>query len=129
MTAGRPRLRSVAPVPDAGPGPAPAMSESQLERNIVDLAAWLHLYRYHTRRSEGSNKGFPDWVFVGPGGVLFRELKSDTGTLTPDQAAWCHALAKARADVSVWRPADWHAGRIRRELDVIAKVAEGAGRG
>jgi hypothetical protein len=102
------------------------MSEADLDRNIKQLAAWLRLYAYHTHDSRRSPRGFPDWVIAGPGGVIFRECKSLTGTLTVDQRAWLRALASARADVSVWRPGDWHNGRIRRELERLAE-ATGAG--
>lgn len=121
MTATRPR-GTLAAVPSSG-AVAVRMSEADLDRNVKQLAGWLKLYAYHTRDSRGSARGFPDWVICGPGGVLFRECKSLTGTLSPDQRAWCNALGPV-ADVSVWRPEDWHNGRIRRELEAIAHHAE-----
>lgn len=118
MTTGKPR--KLASVPPAGPGPVPRMSEAQLQQAVLDLARWLKLYAYHTRDSRRSAKGFPDLVIAGPGGLIFRELKTDSGTWTIDQKAWGHALVVARADFDTWRPADWHAGRIRLQLEALA---------
>lgn len=112
--------RRLAPVPPEGPGAAPRMTEAQLQQAITDLARWLRLYVYHTRDSRGSARGFPDLVIVGPHGILWRELKSDSGNLAVDQRAWGRALVRAGAGWSVWRPADWHSGRVRRELEALA---------
>jgi hypothetical protein len=95
---------------------APRMTEAQLQQSITDLCRYLALYVYHTRDSRGSARGFPDLVIVGPCGILWRELKSDTGTITPDQRAWGRAIDGAAGNWSVWRPSEWHSGRIRREL-------------
>jgi hypothetical protein len=48
--------------------------------------------------------GFPDLVLARDGVVLFRELKSATGRLTPDQKIWGKHLADAWG---VWRPTDY----------------------
>jgi hypothetical protein len=96
------------------------MTEEQLQQAITDLARWLRLYVYHTRDSRGSAHGFPDLVLVGPAGVAFAELKSDTGTVSIDQKAWGNALVNAGQLWEVWRPADWHSGRVRRALYRLA---------
>lgn len=108
--------RKLASVPPGGPGPAPRMTEAQLQQAITDLCRYLGLYVYHTRDSRGSARGFPDLVIAGCAGIAYRELKSDTGTITVDQRAWGRVLADAGGNWSVWRPGEWHSGRIRREL-------------
>jgi hypothetical protein len=100
------------------------MTEAQLDRLVFDYARWRKVYAYHTRDSRGSARGFPDWVLVGPGGILYRENKTASGRVTVDQRAWGMALVAAGGNWSVWREADWHAGRIRREIDQIANVPE-----
>ena len=70
---------------------------------------------YHTHDSRRSEPGFPDVVVVGPHGLLWRELKSSTGRLTPDQRVWLDKLRQAGSDVDVWRPSDWP-GRVLTEL-------------
>jgi hypothetical protein len=99
------------------------MTEAHLDQAVKDLARWLRLYAYHTRDSRGSARGFPDWVIAGPGGILYREDKSDTGTLSPDQRAWGVALVAAGGNWSVWRPGDWRSGRVRREMEALAEPA------
>lgn len=93
------------------------------------LQKWLHdldhampgrLLAYHTRRSTGSNPGFPDWVFAGPGGLAFRELKRPGGKLSAEQEHWFAMLRAAGHDVDVWREVDRHSGRISAELRRIA---------
>lgn len=112
--------RKLASVPSGGPGPALRMTHAQLDQNVAGLARWLRLYAYHTRNSTGSARGFPDWVLIGPGGILYRENKVPPDTLKPDQRAYGKALTAAGANWGVWRPEDWHTDRIRREMDAIA---------
>ena len=108
--------------------PAGSMSELQLERHVrqilQDLAPLGLILGYHTHDSRRSPSGFPDWVFAGGGGVMFRELKSATGRLTAAQEAWQRTLRAAGADADTWRPADLVSGRVARELAAVA----GAGR-
>jgi hypothetical protein len=112
-----------------GPGAAGRYAyggEGDLERW---LTKWIHdlrealpgrLYAYHTHRSDRSAAGFPDWVFAGPGGVIYRELKGDRGKLRPGQLEAFAMLKTAGADVGIWRPADRMSGRIQAELRRIA---------
>lgn len=122
MTGAKPR--GLAAVPPGGMAAPPAMTEAQLDRLVVDYARWRRVYPYHTRDSRGSARGFPDWVLVGPGGILYREDKSVAGTLTVDQRAWGAVIVTGGGNWSVWRPGDWHSGRIRREIDAIAEPVE-----
>ena len=39
--------------------------------------------------------------------VVWIELKSETGRLSPEQAAWIDALKAAGQEVYVWRPDQW----------------------
>jgi hypothetical protein len=101
----------------------PRITEAQLQRDIIELCSWHHLLVYHTHDSRRSRRGFPDLVIVGPRGVLFRELKSETGKMEPDQTCWGQGLAESGANWAVWRPGDWHSGRIRAEvLALTARV-------
>ena len=118
----------------AAPGTSPvatAMSENELEQHIRRILADLpSVLAYHTRDSRRSPSGFPDWVFVGPHGLLFRELKREGKKPTVAQAAWLTALVRAGQDACVWKPSDLLAGRIARRLAAIAGlVAAGGERG
>lgn len=108
---------------EARPGTqlAATMTEAELDRGVRAILRDLpQVIGYHTRDSRGSHSGFPDWVFAGPGGVIFRELKREKGRLTAAQKQWAATLTRAGADADVWWPADLLAGRIARELAVVA---------
>lgn len=117
-------------VPSAGSQALAArMSEATLERHVQkilrdlsDLAPVGDVLGYHTHFSKASTAGFPDWVFAGPGGVLFRELKTARGRLSLAQVVWRRTLRKAGADVDVWRPEDLLSGRVARELAALAGI-------
>jgi hypothetical protein len=67
-----------------------------------------YTFAYHTYRSTKSLGGFPDLILCHqePGHVCYAiELKTDTGHLTPAQAAWLSALGKCTGVVAeTWRP-------------------------
>lgn len=95
------------------------ITEEQFQQQVIDLAK-LHGYRliYHTHNSRRSAPGFPDLVLVSEHRcrALFRELKTDTGRLSPDQFDWITSMSLAKLDAGVWRPADLQSGRIVKEL-------------
>jgi len=91
------------------------MSERQLQSAVVELAGWLGWMTYHTHDSRRSNPGFPDLVLVKGNTLLFVELKSAKGRLTPEQTEWLRALGFV-ASVATWRPCDWTSGEIERAL-------------
>jgi len=64
--------------------------------------------------------GYPDWTICGPGGLIFREAKSEDGRRSRAQIAWGKVLTAAGHDYAIWRPADWESGRIDAELRAIA---------
>ncbi|WP_328344885.1 VRR-NUC domain-containing protein [Micromonospora sp. NBC_00421] len=108
--------------------------EDDFQRKVLDLCKLLHLHTAHFRPAmtaagrwitpvSGDGKGWPDLTIVGPGGVLFRELKSATGSHRPEQRQWAVWLAEAGQDVAVWKPRDWESGRIAAELDAIRRPA------
>lgn len=65
-------------------------------------------------------KGFPDVVIAGPGGVIFRELKTPHHYLTPEQKTWSWTLRSAGADFKVWMPMSFRQGEVRSELAALA---------
>lgn len=97
----------------------PKLSEDQFQQQVIDLAK-LHGYTliYHTHDSRRSQPGFPDLVLVNEqrGRALFRELKTETGRVSPAQFAWVSGMLMAKLDVGVWRPSDMRSGRIVKDL-------------
>lgn len=103
---------------------ADAMTEDALESNVRALVKDLgllgfHVWRQHARRAAS---GFPDWCISGPGGHIFRELKTETGKVTEAQQAWLDTLTAGGADARVWRPTQLLDGTVARELAGIAAV-------
>lgn len=89
------------------------MLERDLQSRVIDLAklrGWLVMHQRPARMASGEwrtavegHAGFPDLVLARNGFVLFRELKSDNGRLSPQQSLWGQHLP----NWAVWRPADW----------------------
>jgi hypothetical protein len=101
------------------------LTERELQTAVIRAAQLLGWHVYHvrpgrTRRGwrtcvEGDGVGWPDAVLVKDR-ILYREIKSDGGRLTPAQSAWLKRLAEAGADVAVWTAECWRTGTILREL-------------
>ena len=112
---------------------APAISEAQFQRTVIEAARRLGWLVHHVRPGRNArgrwmtavsgDVGFPDLVLVheGTGDVIFAELKRDDGKLEPAQERWARALdVELRA---VWRPKDWPAieGRLKHPEDMSQK--------
>ncbi|HEY1617985.1 MAG TPA: hypothetical protein VGG25_10230 [Streptosporangiaceae bacterium] len=98
------------------------MTEHELTARILGLAKDLGVLAHHcptSVRCVGA-RGLPDLILAGQHGVIFAELKSAGGDTSAYQDDWLLTLVTAGVRVRVWRPADWHDGRIRRELETIA---------
>lgn len=95
----------------------PTMSEEQFQQRILDYCQLRGLLVFHDHDSRRNNPGFPDLVIVGQHGVVFAELKTDTGKLRPDQETWLTALHHAGAIAVIWRPSMWE--QVRTRLDAI----------
>lgn len=93
-----------------------AMSEAELQRNVVAHLKQFGYRYYHTRYSLGSTGGFPDLFAVKPGRALAIELKSQKGKLTGEQEVWLHDLGLAGVETHVWRPSDLSSGIVERVL-------------
>lgn len=92
-------------------------------QQMVEQVASLHgVAAFHSAISIRSNPGFPDLVLVGPGGVLFRELKIDGGRVSEHQKFWIAALREGGADAGLWWEADWRSGLILREIKALGRL-------
>ena len=95
------------------------MTEQQLLAAVTEMAGYLGIFCYHTHDSRRSDPGFPDLVLAGTRGVIFAELKTETGRVSHFQAQWRWRLLAAGAAWRLWRPADLQSGEILRELKGI----------
>lgn len=87
-----------------------AMTERELSQALVNAARTMGWKVYRTWNSINSPKGFPDLTMVRNSRLIFAELKTDSGKVTPDQEEWAGALvASGRCEYYLWRPADLEA--------------------
>ena len=74
-------------------------------RTLCDLFGWK---MYFSWTSIHSPRGFPDLVLCNPEQkrVVYAELKSEKGTVTPYQQEWLDTLEACGQEVYLWRPGD-----------------------
>jgi hypothetical protein len=94
------------------------MTEADLQRLVIELCDRLGLHHYHTFDSRRSEPGWPDLVIIGDA-IIYRELKSRAGVLTPAQRRWGSRIERAGGDWAVWRPVDWQNMTIGSQLMAI----------
>ena len=101
------------------------MTEAELQALITDaadLGGWLW---YHTHDSRRSNPGFPDLVLVRPPEMLFIELKSERGRVSPAQRMWLDQIGQIEYISSdVLRPdqADAMIARLLHRPDTLGRL-------
>lgn len=91
----------------------------QVERKVTRR----RLAGYHfadSRKARG--RGWPDWVIIGPRGILYRETKGDGDRASGYQRATGYALQAHGLDWAVWDSAALYGGVIDRELDQLANA-------
>lgn len=87
-----------------------AVTEADLQRDVMRLARVAGWRRYHTHDSRRSHHGFPDVTLVRKGVLVFLELKAEDGVVTDEQAAWLAELAQVPGvHAGVIRPSEWPA--------------------
>lgn len=95
------------------------MTEAELDARIRGRVEQMNLIGFSSPDSRRVQRGWPDWAIMGPRGVLFRELKTEPGTLTYEQSIIGGMLQKAGCNWGIWRPSDWLDGIIMKELEAI----------
>lgn len=85
------------------------MTEAELQTAVIALAKRYGWIVYHVPDSRRATaKGCPDLIMINEkqSRVVFAELKTARGKLTPEQDLWLRVLAAAGVETAVWRPAD-----------------------
>lgn len=67
-----------------------------------------------------AGKGFPDWLILGPHGLLLREGKRAHEVTSAEQDEWLGLFQLAGYDARVWREGRDKAGLIKAEIARIA---------
>ena len=121
------------------------LTEEEFQRMVIEVAyayKWMvaHFRKARTLKGwvtpvQADGKGWPDLVLVRPPRIIFSELKSEKGKLTPEQQNWMTLLKecqrvitleplelengravmkqvrKARTlvipEIYLWKPSDW----------------------
>lgn len=96
------------------------MTERELQEQVRLMCSQLGLYHYHPHDSRRSTAGWPDSVIIGRAGIIFRELKTQSGQLSADQRQVGYLLAACGLSWEVWRPADLLDGTIGAQLAALA---------
>jgi len=107
---------------------AELMTEDDLDAAILALLArarepkWL---TYHTNRSDRSEAGFPDRIFLRPTRLVVAELKRQDRKAQPSpaQRVWLRTFEEFAlmvgaevVEVYLWRPSDLNSGAIAKVL-------------
>ena len=86
----------------------PSGGEASFQRTVVELAEWSGWTVFFTYNSKNSPPGELDLRMIRPPRVAIAELKTDTGTLTDEQADTVELLSRCPGvECYVWRPSDW----------------------
>jgi len=93
------------------------------EKPIAEIEAIIlgfpDLMWHHCPDSRGCSgtPGLPDFIIIGPRGIIWREAKPHPGELPRGgQVAWKYAVMANLMNYDVWTPADVASGRVRAEL-------------
>ena len=84
------------------------VTEADLREQVRDLCKLFGWKMQFSWTSIHSPRGFPDLVLANreQKRVIFAELKSDKGKVTPQQEEWLGILKACGQIVYVWRPGD-----------------------
>lgn len=107
--------------------PRPQQPELKFQAEVLALCEGRDLWPVLVNPSRftqraGQNRGFPDLLIVGAGGVLYRELKislTHGRGLRPAQVTWRDRLKSSGQNWGTWVPGDLLDGRVDRELAEI----------
>jgi hypothetical protein len=92
-------------------------SEKLFQQQVVDMARMQQWLVFHPNKSspragvwKTDGNGFPDLVLTSTAtpsrGIIFVELKTNTGRLSEHQILYGRSLINAGAEYHVWRPKD-----------------------
>ncbi len=94
-----------------------ATTEKQFTQQVKDLAQMLGYRYYHPWLAIHSPRGFPDVCLIKGKRLIFAELKTDKGVVSPAQTEWLEALkATGKCEVYLWR-----ASQLQEVLDILRR--------
>lgn len=96
------------------------MTELDLLRQVEKLCRRHDVQLFHSYQPERDRPGFPDCTLLGTRAAAFRELKSRTGRLRPEQLQTINRMRACGLNAGLWRPADLESGRVELELAALS---------
>lgn len=107
------------------------LTEAQWQAQVIELAERYGWFVYHTYDSRRSHAGWPDLVLARPstGELLYVELKTDKGRVSPAQRTWLRVLEDCNQEVHVWRPRDFDElvhPRLKRQAPAVTSSSSSA---
>jgi hypothetical protein len=97
------------------------LQHDRFQKQVTDLCDEMELPWFHNPDSRRVRAGLTDLIIIGPGGVIFAEIKTGTGKLNPSQREIIHLLRQSHQLVYVWRPGNLKNGDIHLALTAIKK--------
>jgi hypothetical protein len=98
---------STADFPTKVTGSTFTQSERSFMDSVVKYAEVMGWSAYHTHDSRRSQAGLPDLILRRRPRVVWAELKSERGRLTPAQREWIADLRACGQEAYIWRPSMW----------------------
>lgn len=92
---------------EAPAAPPLGVSEAAFQRLVTDLAEWCGWHWTFNADSRRTQAGVPDLLLMRGRKCLWREIKTESGKLRPEQLAFGQRLLRAGQDWCVWKPSDW----------------------
>lgn len=91
-----------------------AISEKQFQANVVRQAREWGWWVHHETIAYRSGAGMPDLTLVRGSRIVYAELKTMRGKVTPSQAEVIALLmATGKVEAYIWRPDAWEEiGRV-----------------
>ncbi len=85
------------------------ITEKEFQSQVRDLSKILHVEKYyHPFLSKWSEKGYPDITIIKVPKLIFLELKTDKGKVTPAQQEWNDLLNQCKTiEAHIVRPSDF----------------------
>lgn len=81
--------------------------------HLLDLFGWTWKHDEPAVRQSGTwatsfrgQRGFPDYIAVRDGRLIFAEIKNEIGRLSNHQRQWLDQLEQTTAETYLWRPSD-----------------------
>lgn len=82
-------------------------SEAHFQSRVIRLAQLLGWKVFHLLDPIGSPAGFPDLLLRRPPRLVWCELKSEHGRLTPQQRLFLSDLIACGQEAYMWKPSDF----------------------